>query len=89
MKNYTISSTGIDSYLYDVRRSARKSLGIDEGDRAMYPLTYYINTGRASTGFLHKLFAVSPTRIARVLTGTGSDAEIMERVKRTIRFVGE
>lgn len=89
MKNYTISSTGIDSYLYDVRRSTRKSLGVDAGDRAMYPLTYYIHTGRASVGFLHKLFQTSPSRIARILTSTGSDAEIMERVKRTIRFVGE
>lgn len=85
-KTYTIGSDGIDNYIWDVRRKTREVLGVDRGDLAMHPLTYYINTGRASCEFLHKLVATSPTRIARILMGGGSDDYIISRIKRSIRY---
>ena len=88
-KTYSISSTGIDNYLWDVRTVTRNTLGVDNGDRVMYPLTYYIFTGRASLDFLHKLIEVSPARIARLLMGGGSDDYIMDRIKRSIKFKSE
>lgn len=85
-KTYAISSDGIDNYIWDVCRKTREVLGVDRGDLAMHPLTYYINTGRASCEFLHKLFATSPTRIARIPMGGGSDDYIISRIKRSIRY---
>lgn len=85
-KSYTISSEGIDNYLWDVQRETRRVLGVDRGDAACYPLVCYIDTGRASGEFLRKLFAVSPTRIARLIMGGGSDAYIMTRIKGAIKF---
>lgn len=85
-KTYTISSTGIDSYLWDVRVKTRETLGIDRGDMALNPLVYYIGTGRASSAFLRCLFKVSPTRIARLLMGGGSDTLILDRIKQAIKY---
>ncbi len=85
-KFYTINADGIDNYLWDVRMETRRVLGVDRGDAVCYPLVYYINTGRASCEFLRKLIAVSPTRIARLLMGGGSDAYIMSRIKSAMKY---
>lgn len=85
-KSYNIGTDGIDNYLWDVRRETRRVLGVDRGDAACYPLVYYINTGRASCEFLQKLIVVSPTRIARLLMGGGSDDYIMSRIKGAIKY---
>lgn len=83
---YSINSDGIDRYLWDVRVETIKSLGVDRGNNAVHPLAYYISTGRASVEFLHKLIAVSPVTIARILLDGGSDVQIMSRIKRRISF---
>ena len=85
-KSYAISASEIDNYIWDVRHKCHTTIGVDRGDAACYPLVYYINTGRASCEFLHKLFATSPTRIARILMGGGSDDYIISRIKRSIRY---
>ena len=85
-KAYTISSDGIDSYIWDVQRVTMKSLSIDDSYRALSPLRCYISTGRASCDFLRKLFQTSPARIARILTSGGSDAEIIKRIHALIKY---
>ena len=82
-KTYTISSDGIDSYIWDVQRVTMKSLSVDDSYRALSPLRYYINTGRASCDFLRKLFQTS---IARILVSGGSDDEILKRIQRAIKY---
>lgn len=85
-KAYTISSDGIDSYIWDVQRVTMKSLSVDDSYRALSPLRYYINTGRASCDFLRKLLQTSPARIARILVSGGSDDEILKRIQRAIKY---
>lgn len=85
-KSYSINTDGIDNYIWDVRHKCHTTIGIDRGDSACYPLVWYISTGRASCEFLRKLIAVSPTRIARILMGGGSDAYIIGRIQKAIKF---
>lgn len=85
-KSYSIGTDGIDNYIWDVRRKARSVLGVDRGDSVCYPLVWYISTGRASCEFLRKLIAASPTRIARILMGGGSDAYIISQIQKAIKF---
>ena len=85
-KSYAISASGIDNYIWDVRHKCHTTIGVDRGDAACYPLVYYINTGRASGEFLRKLFAVSPTRIARICMGGGSHDEIISRIKKAVKY---
>lgn len=85
-KDAVISADSISNYLWDVRHKCHTTIGVDRGDAACYPLVYYINTGRASGEFFHKLFAVSPTRIARICMGGGSHDEIIKRIKRAVKY---
>ena len=83
---YSINADGLDRYLWDVRVETIRVLGTDKGCNVMYPLTYYISTGRASVEFLHRLISKSPVVIARILMGGGSDDYIISRIKRSIRY---
>lgn len=85
-KSYAVSASGIDNYLWDVRHKCHTTIGVDRGDAACYPLIFYIHTGRASIEFLRKLIETSPTRIARILMGGGSDDQIISRIKKSIKF---
>ena len=85
-KTYTISLTGIDAYIWDVQRYIMDHKGVDASNRMIYPLKWYINTGRASNAFLRKLFEISPSRIARICMGTGSDDEIIGKIKRVTNY---
>lgn len=79
---YTISSTGIDAYIWDVIFALAPDNGMDNAARMASPLTYYINTGRASTDFLRRLFQIKPARVARIIAKGGSDNDIMAAIKR-------
>jgi hypothetical protein len=83
---YSISSTGIDNYLYDVTHYLMEHHGIDTAYRMASPLQYYLNTGRGSTQFLHKLLETKPYIIARILAKGGADSDIMDAIKRRIRY---
>ena len=86
MKTYTVSSNGIREYLWDVQKVILHRHGTDESFRLIDPLTYYVNTGRASVSFLHRLIETSPTRIANSLMKGGSHQEALDRIFRAIRF---
>ena len=74
----SISKTLIDSYLWSVRKYLWGKCGIDDGDRALSPLEWYVATGRASTEFLGKLVEVKPFVIGRILLRGGSDSEVID-----------
>lgn len=69
MKRNSISHLAIDKYLWDVQENIMKKhgYGFDQSYNVLYPLSYYINTGRASTEFLHNMQFVKPYVIARIL----------------------
>ena len=80
-----MNSNLIDTYLWGVRRYVRNKLGIDAGDRAMYPLMWYINTGRASTDFLKRLLNTKEFVIGRILIGGGNYDEVIRKIKSKLK----
>lgn len=85
-KTYTISLTGIDSYILDVQKYIMDKAGVDASSRLIYPLKRYINTGRASNVFLRKLFDIAPYQIGRILMKSGSDDDVIRAIKKVIQF---
>lgn len=80
-----VSATTIDSYLWSVRTWLWKKCGsVDDGNRAVYPLVWYIDTGRASGEFLRLLLSHKPYVVGQSLMGGGSDEEAISRVKSRI-----
>lgn len=61
--------TKSDYYLRDVwEYIIRKELwNITQTDNAVYPLKWYIDTGRASAEFLRRMYAIRPFLIGRLL----------------------
>lgn len=84
-----LSTTMIDSKLYDIQRELTKREGIRWAERDMSPLYWYVNTGRASTDFLRKLFSVKPYLIARDIMKGGSDQDIINRICGRIGYKPE
>ena len=70
MKRNSISHLAISKYLWDVQENIMKKHGysFDQSYNVLHPLSYYINTGRASAEFLHNVRHVKPYVMARVLT---------------------
>ena len=69
MERNSISHLVIDKYLWDVQDKIMKKHGysFDQSYNVLYPLSYYINTGRASAEFLHNVQFVKPFVMARLL----------------------
>lgn len=69
MEQNSISHLVIDKYLWDVQDKIMKKHGFsfDQSYNVLYPLSYYINTGRASAEFLHNVQFVKPFVMARLL----------------------
>ena len=59
--------TGYDKFMDRVERYGWSKYGIDQTDRDLDPLRWYIYTGRASVTFLHNLCQCKPFMIARIL----------------------
>lgn len=77
-----ISRTAIDNSIWDVRILLIRKLGVDEADRKMHPLEWYISTGRASTEFLRAFIESDPSNIADLLMKRGSDEQVIRRLKK-------
>lgn len=82
----TITRTTIDTCLWHIQREDMNRHGATAAERDMYPLVWYINTGRASLEFLRCLVAARPVLIARDLHKGGSTDEILDRVFRRIGY---
>ncbi len=58
-----------------------KEHGTTKGDSLLYPLRWYINTGRASTQFIHRLADARAKDVVAILTQGGSTEEVIARLK--------
>lgn len=83
-----MSRTKIDNGLWTIKRYMMQRYGCDVADREMYPLEWYVHTGRASTDFLNRLLSAKPFMIARRLHKGGSDDEIISRIKDFLKVGG-
>lgn len=81
----TISRTAIDDYLWRVTMYLAKRHGLDSAYRMVSPLEWYINTGRASVGFLRCLLETRAYLVGRVLAKGGSDDSIIDAVMSRIK----
>lgn len=83
-----ISRTAIENYTFSIWKyiAGRKSTLM--ADKLVSPLTWYIDTGRASADFIRKLMEVKYFVIARVLmkAGIASDETVIAAVKQKIGY---
>lgn len=79
-ENTLISCTTIDEYLWKVKVYLMKKHGTDQAMRDVYPLLWYVATGRASAAWLRMLMAKTPYNVAKLLHKGGSVDEVMERL---------
>lgn len=82
----SISATLIDTMLWHIQREIMDRHGYSASQRMMAPLTWYINTGRASLDFLKALYQTRPVLVARDLAKGGSDDEIIRRICKRIKY---
>ena len=75
-----------DDYLYEVEKTIAFKHGksISETLNIMYPLSWYVRTGRASAGFVKAMYNVKPFVMARLLV-RGYDHGSHDDVVRSIR----
>lgn len=83
----SISNFAVEQRLWEIARiNAVKLSSWDEANRLNAPLEWYVWTGRAPLDFLRLLMAAKPFMIARKLRMGGSYDEIVERVKKYLKF---
>ena len=83
MSKYSVSQSGIDSFLWDVERAVYAKIGdTRKTENTISALVWYVNTGRASCDFLRKLFTFSPRVVANSLMKGGSDLTKSSALKR-------
>ena len=58
-----------------------KKHGITEGSNLLYPLVWYINTGRASADYINRLDRADYKQIMAILEAGGSIEEVCSRLK--------
>lgn len=75
-----ISATLIENLLFFIEMYLSRRYGYRQAQVDLYPLTWYISTGRASRDFLGKLIEAKPYMIGRKLHQGGSYEEAIDRV---------
>ena len=83
-----ISRTAIEDYTHSVWKYIARRESTLMAVKLISPLTWYIDTGRASADFLNKLIDSKFFVIARVLmkAGTASDDSVIAAVKQKIGY---
>ena len=91
LRTISISRTAIEIGLDLIAHSLIKSysLTLSEAQAELAPLTWYINSGRASCDFLRMVLTAKPFMIARKLHQGGSYSEAMDRIKNYIGYEAE
>ena len=84
MKPKALSFIAIETGLWHIERHLMQRYGIDTARQEMYPLSWYVNTGRASAGWIRQLLSCKPFMIARKLHQGGSIDEVIARVKKYV-----
>ncbi len=85
----SVNKTTIDETLWDITKRLQNRVTVDEAERCMSPLHWYINTGRAPTGFLRLLVNASGRQresIAERLTKPGSYEAAVNSVGQCLGF---
>lgn len=76
--------TKADEYIWKVESYLMRKYGVDAMHRMISPLTWYVNTGRASVTFLHNMYDTKPYCIGRILAKGGSHDEVIKRIRKRL-----
>ena len=76
----------IECGMWNIKRYMMFKYGCDTADREFYPLAWYVESGRASTLFLEKLFNAKAFMIGRILHKGGSVDDTIKRIKNYINY---
>lgn len=88
MKEFSlpINKGTIDTGLWHIQRHLIEKYGTDQSYRDMEPISWYINSGRASIEFIRLLLGAKPYMVARKMHQGGSTQEVIARIKRYIGY---
>ena len=73
----------IEKNMWEIKKSLYK---LGNADIEIYPLEWYVYTGRAGSQFLKTLFAQKPFVIARILHKGGTTEEVIYNIKKKIKW---
>lgn len=76
--------TKADEYIWKVESYLMSRYGVDAMHRMISPLTWYVNTGRASVTFLHLLYDVKPYCIGKILAKGGSHDDVIRKIRKRV-----
>lgn len=76
--------TRAEQKLMEIERWLMTRYGVDAASRMLYPLAWYVNTGRAIADFLRRLYEAKTFVVGRLLAKEGSVDETVNRVKARI-----
>lgn len=83
----SVNTQKTECCLWHIQRYLIERYGVDQSYHDLSPLTWYINTGRASIGFIQKLYEAKPFMIARKLHQGGSYEDVIDRICDYIDYV--
>ena len=83
-----------DDYIYSVQKCVmyKHGKGISESLNIIYPLSWYVTTGRASASFIRAMYEVKPYVMARLLVkgySTGSHDDVVESIKNKVAKIAK
>jgi len=83
-----------NDYIYKVQKCVmfKHGKGISESLNIIYPLSWYVNTGRASASFIKAMYEVKPYVMARLLVkgyDTGSHDDVVKAIKKKVEKVSK
>ena len=82
----SISYLAVENGLFEIQIRLAHKYGWEQAEQELYPLSWYINTGRASADFLRLLLEAKPYMIARKLHEGGTIQEAMDRIKKYLNY---
>ena len=82
--NKLISCTTIDEYITKAEIYLMRKYGVDRAEIDIYPLKWYIFTGRASAAWTRTLLETIPYNAAKILHKGGSVEEVICRINNYI-----
>ena len=89
MYTVSINSTSVETCLWHIERHLIQKHGTRQAEIDMYPLRWYVNTGRASMDFLRSLMNAKHFMVARKLHEGGSYDEALRRLKAYIHYTDD
>ena len=85
-ENASCSYTATENTISNIELRLAREYGTLDAQRKVYPLKWYIYTGRACIEFIKRLNASPACNVCKALHNSGSDETVIKRVKKEIGF---